>query len=220
MREFLHLLPAQALEASSDGKAGYINMLWLLLRLRQACNHPGSASLLYCCCATLVWISNLRMHAVMRCAFSVLCPMFTLALLYLPYVASTLQPVYVTCGLPTTYPCAGWCAGNGSKLQRCRALLPQRQKWQLRGNWRPRCGRSCWGRCATARAPARCAATCPRSPSWAAAGTLSARSAPRCRCAHLPSPVEHISVAEGILLDLSWINSTTIASCKRNLGNG
>ena len=30
----------QALEASSGGRSSYINMLWLLLRLRQACNHP------------------------------------------------------------------------------------------------------------------------------------------------------------------------------------
>ena len=30
---------AQALEAEGAGRS-YVNMLWLLLRLRQACNHP------------------------------------------------------------------------------------------------------------------------------------------------------------------------------------
>lgn len=28
------------MEASNGGKSSYINILWLLLRLRQACNHP------------------------------------------------------------------------------------------------------------------------------------------------------------------------------------
>ena len=32
--------PFQAMEASNGGKSSYINILWLLLRLRQACNHP------------------------------------------------------------------------------------------------------------------------------------------------------------------------------------
>lgn len=36
----LDLMVVQALESSGAAQGQYVNMLWMLLRLRQACNHP------------------------------------------------------------------------------------------------------------------------------------------------------------------------------------
>lgn len=42
-------LAAQALEAGAGGSnPSYVNMLWLLLRMRQACSHPWYALGLRC----------------------------------------------------------------------------------------------------------------------------------------------------------------------------